>query len=102
VYEDLNPKLGKILDFRGFFGFFWTFLRFLDFFGLFFDFFFFSSKFFGFFGFFSGFFGFFFGFFLGCTKTFLSGQPLEQLNIGKATDISLGGNSTEFIASPFR
>jgi len=28
--------------------------------------------------------------------------PKEQLNIGKATDISLSGNSTEFIASPFR
>ena len=91
VYEDLNPKMEKILDFLGFFFFIFSrFLNFLDFFGLFvkkFGFFpvfldfglFFVRNFWIFLDFFRNFW--IFGIdFLGCTKTFLSEQPLGCIN----------------------
>jgi len=88
VYEDFNPKMGKILDFREIFWFFQDFLIFWTLFGLF-------SKKIRIFSCFRGFWTFFrpnfldfldffriFGIFgidfLGCTKTFLSGQPLGK------------------------
>jgi len=83
VYEDLNPKMEKIMDFLDFFGFFLDFWIFWTLFGLF------CLKI-RIFSCFRGFWTFFrpnfldffrifwiFGIdFLGCTKTFLSEQPL--------------------------
>jgi len=90
VYEDLNPKMEKILDFLEFFGSFQDFWIFWTLFGLF-------CKQIRIFSCFRGFWTFFrpnfldfldffrifwiFGIdFLGCTKTFLSGQPLDKFN----------------------
>jgi len=77
VYEDLNPKIGQNLDFLEFFefldflDFIWIFLlqnRILDYF---------RPNFLDFLEFF-GIFSIFGIDFLGCTNTFLSGQPLEH------------------------